>query len=279
MSRMTTRRPLHVLLLLALAGLAAPAHAWGDPWESFGGGEEQPAVVPEPRGTAAALHAWRASCAPCHGATGRGNGPAARWLDPPPRDLSRGEFKWRSTPTGSLPTDADILRTIDRGARGTRMPAWEGRLPERTRRELVTVVKSLSPRFATEAPGEAIEIPEPPAATQAMVDRGRDVYQRLKCWECHGEDGQGGGPSAATLEDSRGRRIGAYDFTKGYYKAGESAEDVYRTFMTGLNGTPMPSYEQTISEGERWPLVYYVMSLGRCRDGWDWLFAPTEEQP
>ena len=278
MPRLRISRPVLLAVALALASLTAPALAGDDAWEDFGGAEEQP-VVPAFSGTAAAWRAWRSSCAPCHGATGEGDGPAARWLDPPPRDLTRGEFRWRSTPTGTLPTDADILRTLERGVRGTRMPAWQGRLPERTRRELVTVVKSFSPRFAEEELDAPIPIPEPPPPTQALVDRGAEVYDRLKCWECHGQDGQGGGPAAATLEDSQGRRMDAYDFTKGYYKGGESAEDVYRTFMTGLNGTPMPSYEQTTAPDERWPLVYYVMSLGRCRDGADWLFGPTEEQP
>lgn len=33
-----------------------------------------------------------------------------------------------------------------------------------------------------------------------------------------------------------------HDFTQGPLKVGDAPEDLYRAFMTGLNGSPMPSY-------------------------------------
>jgi mono/diheme cytochrome c family protein len=44
-------------------------------------------------------------------------------------------------------------------------------------------------------------------------------------------------------------------------KGGSSPEDVYRTFMTGLEGSPMPSYEGAMTEEEAWELVAYVRGL------------------
>jgi hypothetical protein len=37
---------------------------------------------------------------------------------------------------------------------------------------------------------------------------------------------------------------------------------VYRTFMTGLDGTPMPSYQDALPEEQsRWDLVSYCFEL------------------
>jgi len=37
-----------------------------------------------------------------------------------------------------------------------------------------------------------------------------------------------------------------YDFTHGNYKVGSSPSDIYRTLVTGLDGTPMPAFEASI---------------------------------
>ncbi|HUE74189.1 MAG TPA: cytochrome c [Pirellulaceae bacterium] len=63
-------------------------------------------------------------CAGCHGATGDGNGPAARYLDPLPRDYRLGRFKFTSTPRGNKPRREDLARIIRRGAKGTSMPTF-----------------------------------------------------------------------------------------------------------------------------------------------------------
>src|SRR5207247_1491942 len=63
-------------------------------------------------------------CIGCHGVRGDGNGLAATFLFPRPRDFTIGVFKFRSTPSGSLPTDGDLFRTITRGVRWTAMPTW-----------------------------------------------------------------------------------------------------------------------------------------------------------
>ena len=230
--------------------------------------------------TAAAAdeRAYRAYCATCHGVLGKGDGPSARWLSSPPRDFTRGEYRWRTTPTGSLPTDGDILRTINGGAYGTAMPAWKTRLPLAMRLSLMRYLKTLSPRFAEEQPEPALSFPAPPESTPELVAAGKAVYERLKCGECHGKEGRGDGPAVATMKDSVGRPMVAYDFTKGFYKRGSTPAVIYRTFMTGLNGTPMPSYEQTTREDERWPLVFYTRSLHRDRGVVDTLFGPLEEQ-
>ena len=146
------------------------------------------------------------------------------------------------------------------------MVSWKDLLSEEQRWDLVAHVKSFSSRFEEEGveEEEIVEIPEEtPAATSESIARGKEVFEFNKCWECHGRGGQGDGPSAATLKDSRGRPIKPFDFTLGRYRCGGTDRDIYRTFFTGLNGTPMPSFADTISAEDRWPLVHYVRTLQR----------------
>ena len=42
--------------------------------------------------------------------------------------------------------------------------------------------------------------------------------------------------------------------------------DVYRTMTTGLDGTPMPSFADSMKDDERWAISYYVLSLSAFRD-------------
>ncbi len=185
------------------------------------------------------------ACAPCHGRLGDGNGRGARLLGAPqPRDFTAAVFKFRSTPTGSLPTDEDVYRTISRGVPGTWMPAWEDLLSSDQLWALVRYLKGFSEFFAEEEPESAIPIPPAPDATPEMIREGRFVYAMLGCAQCHGSLGRGDGPSADELTDDWDRKIRAYDFTRGDYKNGSSPSDVYRTLVTGLSGTPMPAFER-----------------------------------
>ena len=210
-------------------------------------------------------------CAGCHGPQGDGNGPAAPMLLTKPRDFTKGLFKFRSTAAGTLPTDDDLFRTITRGINRTSMPEWS-LLPERERWALVATVKGFVPDWQARGPGPAVPIPAPPAdlASPERIARGRAVYELLECTTCHGQSGLGDGPSAKTLEpDAWGHAQKPFNFTKGKLKSGGSPQDVYRTFMTGLNGTAMPSYYdifaepdgENIREGDGWNLVAYVISL------------------
>lgn len=210
-------------------------------------------------------------CSGCHGVNGDGKGIAADMLIVKPRDFTSGLFKFRSTPNGTLPTDADLMRTITKGVNRTSMPEWS-LLPERERMALVQYVKSFYPGFKENGPGRSIYIPSPPATlgSPESIARGRQLYEMLECGRCHGDSGRGDGPSAATLApDSWGNPQKPFDFTKGALKSGAAPEDVYRTFMTGLNGTAMPSYADVFDEpdgenikpGDAWNLVSYVLSL------------------
>ncbi|HEY6767470.1 MAG TPA: cytochrome c [Candidatus Sulfotelmatobacter sp.] len=205
--------------------------------------------------------AYRRYCVGCHGDLGDGNGENAQWVDPKPRNFQLGVFKCRSTPTGTLPTDQDLYDSIGRGFDRSNMPIWNT-LNNQQRADLVAWVKHFSPRFTGEKPGDPIKIPAEPEVTADRIKAGRDVFARVQCWKCHGVVGQANGPSASTLTDDLGRPILPYNFTEGARpKCGSTDEDLYRIFMTGLDGTPMPSYADNIKPEEAWDLVFYLRTL------------------
>ncbi|HZP63553.1 MAG TPA: cytochrome c [Terriglobales bacterium] len=204
---------------------------------------------------------YRRYCVVCHGEIGDGNGETAQWIDPKPRDFTLGVFKCRSTPTGTLPTDQDLFDTIARGLDRSNMPPWNT-FTGQQRADLVAWIKHFSPRWQTEKPGTPIQIPSEPEVTADRVKAGQEVFNRVQCWKCHGVTGRANGPSAATLQDDLGRPIQPYNFAEGArLKCGSTDQDIYKIFMTGLDGTPMPSFSDNIKPDEAWDLVFYLRSL------------------
>ena len=204
---------------------------------------------------------YRRYCVGCHGAKGDGQGENGVYMEPRPRDFTTGTFKCRSTPTGTLPLDTDVYATIGRGLVASSMPSWSA-LTAQERADLLAFIKDFSPRWAVEKPEPPLAIPPEPPDTPESVTRGGKVYERMECWKCHGKDGSGNGPSATTLTDSKDRPIVPYDFTKGTrFKCGRTNEDLYKIFMTGLDGTPMPSFKDNLPPDEAWDLVHYLRTL------------------
>jgi len=194
-------------------------------------------------------------CANCHGKQGKGDGPRAAALQPPPRDFTAGLFKFRSTPSGSLPTRDDLFHTLSGGLRGTAMMPFAD-LAEIERWALVEQVRVLAGAQDGKA---AVALTVPSAAGRA--DEGRELYAKLECASCHGERGRGDGPSAAALEDWRGRPLPPPDFATRPFKRGQSADDVYLTLATGLDGTAMPAYAEAATPAELRDLAAWVLSL------------------
>ncbi len=198
-------------------------------------------------------------CASCHGPQGTGDGPAARYVYPKPRDFTRGVFKVRSTPDGAMPTDQDLFDTLTRGMPGSPMPSFAF-LSVAERQALVQYVKSLVKK-KSDIPAIPIEVgPEPPVSP-ATLAAGKELYARMQCFKCHGQTGKGDGPSAATLRDSWDYPIKVRDFTTGIYVGGPTDRDLYLRFTTGMSGTPMPSFQEQLTDEQRWHLVHYVQSL------------------
>ncbi len=208
-------------------------------------------------------------CAQCHGTEGDGAGVVAERLDPRPRDFTSGSFKIRTTPSGELPTDEDLVAIIRRGMPYTGMPAWDF-LSEEQIANLVAHIESFNEDFADpEFRVDPIEIPTAPPLTDESVAKGRELFIEVKCHDCHGMQGRGDGESAATLKTDAGDPIRPADMTRRWtFRGGPERRDIYRTFTTGLDGTPMPSYADSLGEEQRWQLVDYVYSLSDDEPGY-----------
>ncbi len=206
---------------------------------------------------------YEARCAQCHGVSGKGDGPASSNLHPRPRDFTSGKFKIRSTATGSLPTDDDLIHSIMNGLPGTAMPAWRSLLNDDAAKKVLVYIKSFSPRFAGEMPQSIVNGNGVPTSPESIA-RGQQQYERLKCGSCHGTNGTGAGAIAGPLKDDWDRPIAASRLTEPWtFRGGPLAQDVFTRLKTGMNGTPMPSFSGSAVDPELWDLANYVVSLAR----------------
>jgi len=208
---------------------------------------------------------YERTCAACHGLKGDGKGPNAKYLISKPRDFTLGVFKFRSTPSGSLPTDEDLFITISKGLRGTAMLPWFN-LTKRQKWAVIAYIKTFSDRWEEEEPDPPIRIPKIDSKQYArLVKKGRQVFLSAKCWQCHGKEGHGDGPKAFKLKDDWGNPIRPRDYDHEKFKRGSSIKDIYLTVATGLDGTPMPSHLDTLPEQDIVAVAAYVNSLARKR--------------
>ena len=121
-------------------------------------------------------------CQQCHGVNGDGQGAVARYLSPPPRDYTKGIFKFTSTPYGAKPRRADLLRTLRQGVHGTSMPSFDELDPDDLD-AVVDYVIYLSQRGEFEqqlVTLAADEVELPPEAIQSSVDAIRNRWQEAQ---------------------------------------------------------------------------------------------------
>jgi mono/diheme cytochrome c family protein len=205
----------------------------------------------QPRGK----NVYDAHCVECHG-------PSAAYLTPHPRDFMSAKYKIRSTESGSVPTDEDLMQSVRQGLYGTAMPAWARILSDVEIADVVAYIKGLSPQFAT-APRPVTVGAGVPSSPESIA-RGQQAYDRLQCGKCHGSDGRGTGAVATTFEDEWKQPLRAADLTEPWtFHGGATARDVYLRFRTGMAGTPMPSFADAASDNEMWDLSNYVVSMAR----------------
>jgi c(7)-type cytochrome triheme protein len=217
-------------------------------------------VVSSPEVVARGGAVYRQLCAVCHGESGNGAGPLAAPLDPAPRDFTVGKYKFRTTMPSSIPTDHDIYTTITQGVPGTSMPPFAN-LSREDRWALTQFVKTFSEKFAKEQPAP-IPLAPPPPDSPELLATGAGLYKEAGCDTCHGEKGRGDGPSAPTLKDDWERPLKPFSFASGRpMKGGQGPDAVYKTVMTGLQGTPMPGFGDALEPAQGWAIVAYVQQF------------------
>lgn len=208
---------------------------------------------------------YDARCSGCHGDAGDGTGPSAKFLDPKPRDFTKGIFKFHSTPgKDALPTDGDLFKTITHGLWGTGMPPWHN-LTQNERLAVIQYIKTFSDRWEQEAVKDPIAIPKETQVTLASIENGGKLYSD-NCASCHGAEGRGDGPLAGALNDAWGFPIQPANFTlpagkAGGVKLGHDSRHLFRTIMNGVGGDPMPVFKGTLTAKQVWDIVHFVQSL------------------
>ncbi|MFI5295545.1 MAG: c-type cytochrome [Thermodesulfovibrionales bacterium] len=205
-------------------------------------------------------------CAQCHGEKGDGKGPAADFVFPKPRDFTKGTYKFHSTASGEPVLDSDIIRSIRNGNPGTSMPPWT-RFSDDDVKAIVAYLKKFSPD-TFETKGTPLKIGKPPGSKEKLIALGKEMYEKAKCWECHGKAGRGDGEKGwqEKFKDDWGNRAYPADQTTPWeYRNGSDLKDLFVTITAGIDGTPMTSYGDTVSEEKRWALAYYVKSQQQIR--------------
>ncbi|HXH11281.1 MAG TPA: c-type cytochrome [Alphaproteobacteria bacterium] len=274
---MTTKRLAVALTLLILAGspismggslrtgpsakLVLPPYDVGEP-------DYEPALATDRVDTARGAKLFALNCARCHGLQGDGQGPVGYLLHPPPRDFTKGIYKIRSTYTGQLPTDRDLFRAITLGLPGSGMPAWKDKLSQEERWQLVHYLKTFLPggwdARLRETPATPVPLPQLIPLSAESIDRGEEVYEDAGCAQCHGEQGLGDRVKPGELQDDWGFPIMPANLTQPwFFRSGSAPEDIARALVTGIAGTPMPSYQDVFegAEEELAHLVNYIVSL------------------
>jgi DMSO reductase family type II enzyme heme b subunit len=219
-------------------------------------------------------------CAVCHGRNGDADTAVAALLLPRPAAFRDGLFKLVSTDNG-VPSEDDLVRTLQRGMPGSTMFAWNW-LPETDLRALAQHVMHLAiegraasigrtaeaagrPLAPADAialaekqlrPGASVDVGQPLARDAADLDAGHRLYER-HCASCHGPDGRGL-PGAANWPTD-GTWLWPRDLTAGYLRGGAAHRDLACRIRAGMPGARMPPV--TLSTAETETLVAYVRSL------------------
>ncbi len=221
---------------------------------------------------------YEVRCAGCHGASGKGDGPAAELLAPRPRDFTAGKYKIR-TVAGPLASDQDLLRIVTDGMPGTSMPPWRS-LPESERVAVVAYVKSFAESYKG-AKLEPVPVPKEVSSSEASLRRGKKMFDAFECVKCHGQAGRGDPAPGSDLKDDWGHPIRPANLHKPWtFRGGAARQDVVMRLLTGVAGTPMPAIADSVEDYRKsdekdaevrdaslWDLANYVRSLGPDRAG------------
>ena len=215
-------------------------------------------VIDEERAT----EIYMKRCAHCHGEEGDGEGPAAEYMYPLPRDFSLGVFKYKTTHADvEFPTDDDLRKSIMEGLPGTAMPGWKTILKPAEVDAMIKMIKEFGEWEEEEIEYTPIDKGDVVASSPESIARGKELFVKT-CVQCHGEEGRGNITSGKRLKDDWQNRIWPRNLTHPQtWRATRTAEDVFNRISAGLRGTPMPEHATSMKEADRWDVANYAMTL------------------
>lgn len=223
-------------------------------------------------------------CIQCHGASGKGDGPASLGLLPPPRNLTQGLYKFPWTNYGELPHDEDLARIIRGGLRGTAMLPWD--ISDERLDAVIQYIKTFAPEVwegKDKVLGAKIELPADPFGEvyrHQAIEKGRKVYHvTAACTQCHRgyatkEEIQGWAKEMNTtielgadlyqLKTQDGEynyKVLPPDFTYHALRSITDVPSIVQRLMYGVTGSGMPGWKDVVTDEELWALAYYVQDL------------------
>ncbi len=107
-------------------------------------------------------------------------------------------------------------------------------------------------------PSEPIEVPDLGQPTAEIITRGRQLFLTVGCAACHGKEGRGDGQQK--MIDEEGLPTRPRDLTKGLFKGSFHPQSIYRLFLAGMPGTPMPALRKNTPQ-ELSDMTHFVLSL------------------
>ena len=185
-------------------------------------------------------------CAWCHGWAGAGDGPAADFLNPRPRDFTSGIYKYKTSNIDNpFPYEEDIYKIIANGMTGTSMPFWKDVLSDKDIWNLVAYVKSLAGLEGE--PAAKVNYGKQVSSSAESIKKGKELFID-RCSECHGEEGKGNAMKKLK-DDWVGNRLWPRNLTKPWlFRGGNDPKDIYTRISTGIQGTPMRSFDEPQSK-------------------------------
>ncbi len=205
-------------------------------------GPTYPLVSPDPS-LGAPIYAEK--CAPCHGDSGLGDGPQAANLPNPPTAIGSPDVARQSVP-------ADWYTIITQGDLARFMPGFSGSLSDKDRWDVLAYVYSLS-------------------ASPDVLAQGQSLYQ-ASCAGCHGPQGKGDGPQAASLAPA------PLDLTGQEAMSQLSQQNLYDTIANG-KGSSMPAFASNLSQDQTWAVTAYLRALTFASGPQKQLAAATTGSP
>lgn len=204
-------------------------------------------------------------CVYCHAEDASGKGVSAFYSSPRPRNFIKGQYKFRTTPFGKIPTDDDLYKMLVRGMPRTTMPSWK-HFPDVDLRSLVLYLKTLSKKFAKfikkGKTHKRIKVESPPPLDEQSLARGKELFLKT-CSGCHGLKGRGDGESTRKTVDIESDSIRPRNLSKPWtFRRGSTPKDLFLTIRTGLSTTAMPRHSKRFYPDKTiWDVVHYITTL------------------
>lgn len=185
---------------------------------------------------------YQTVCWTCHGAGGRGNGPAAQSdTAGQPQDFIAGGY-----------ADLSVEELV------TRFEAsLTGESVDSAHPHMQSVIDILKPdRFRTAL--SYVPVLAYPSAIPGSAITGMDLYE-TRCAACHGANGDGEGYAADALT-----MVKPADFRTDSLVVAENWEGLFQRIQEGgrsVHGSSMPPWGVALSDAEMWDLVAYVATF------------------